>query len=324
MTSRLVGAFCALALGATAGTAVQAQGAYPDRPVRLVVGFPAGTAPDQAARVLAEQLQQNWGASVVVDNKPGAAGAIAAQEVARAAADGYTLFFGSTAQLTIAPSTYSKLPYDPKKDYAPIAQVASADLVFVTPNSVPAKSIKEYAQWAKGQSVFMGTFGAGTLGHFGAVEFADAVGVKIESVHYRNTGDALIGTVNGDVKGVFGSIALMAPQISAGKVRGLAVTGPERSPLLPEVPTFKEVGYPDLQFTAWFGVLAPAGTPTAVLDKANAEIAKAVQSAAGRDKLERAGFRVSTGSRQVFNDIIRDDTARWAKIVKQTGFKALD
>jgi len=321
---RHVALFAAVAVfTACFGAAAHAQ--YPAKPVRLVVGFPPGSGPDVAARIVAQRMQESWGTSVVVDNKPGAAGFIAAQEVARAAPDGYTLLLGEVAQLSIAPSTFKKLPYDPQKDFEPVAQVVSADFVLVTPLSVPAKSLQEYTQWAKDQKdIFMGTFGAGTPGHFGAVVFAQAMKVRMEPVHYKNTGDAMIGTINGDAKGLFGSVALTSSYVKSDKVRALAMTGPSRSPLLPDVPTFRELGHPDLEFSAWFGVLAPANTPADVLDRLNVEVVKAVKAPEGRSKLEEAGFRVTGTSRAEFGKIIRDETARWGKIVKDSGFKALD
>ena len=305
--------------------ALPAVAQYPNKPVRLVVGFPAGSGPDVAARIVAQKLQDTFKDGVVVDNKPGAAGFIAAQEVARAAADGYTLLFGEVGQLSIAPSTYNKLPYDPQKDFAPVSQVVSADFAFVLAPSLPPKSVKEYAEWAKGQKQLnMATFGAGTPGHFGAVVFGDALKLKPEPVHYKTTGDAMTGTLGGEVHGLFGSIALTSPQVKGGKLRALAITGPVRSPLLPDVPTFKELGYPDLEFSAWFGVLAPAKTPPEVLDKLNAEIVKVLKAPDGKAKLEEAGFRVTGTSRTDFGKIIVDETGRWGKIVKASGFKALD
>jgi tripartite-type tricarboxylate transporter receptor subunit TctC len=297
---------------------------YPAKPVRIVVGFPSGTGPDFVARVVAQKLQDAWGKGAVVDNKPGAAGLIAAQEVARAAPDGYTLLLGEVGQLSIAPSTYRQLPYDPQKDFAPITHIVSADFAFVTnPQHVPAKTLQEYLAWAKAQrQLFMATFGAGTPGHFGTVVFSEATGVKLEPIHYKTTADAMSGILGGDVQGLFASIALAAPQVKAGKLRALATTGTSRSPVLPDVATFKELGFPTVEFTAWFGVLAPAKTPAEILDKLNAEIVKAVKSSDASAKLEEAGFRVTGTSREELSRTIRDDTARWAKVVAATGFKA--
>ena len=314
----------ATVLTALACTAASAQTSYPTRPVRLVVGFAAGTGPDIVARLVGQKLAEGWGVGVVVDNKPGAGGLIAATEVARAAPDGYTLLLGETGQLAIAPSSYTKLPYDVQRDFAPVSQVASADFAFlVNPQKVAARSVKEFVDAAKAQKgLFMATFGAGTPGHFGVFMLGDALKLQPEPVHYKSTGDALTGLFGGDVQGVFASIGLAAPNVKAGKLLALATTGAVRTSGLPDVPTFKEQGYPELEFNSWFGVVAPAKTPADVLAKLNADIVKAVQSADGKSKLEAAGFRATGTSREDFTRSIAADTAKWGKAVAATGFKA--
>ncbi len=317
------GLVAAAALMASAPAAL-AQSAYPNKPVRLIVGFPAGTGPDIVARLLGQKLSEAWGTGVIVDNKPGAGGLIAATEAARAAPDGYTLMLGETGQLAIAPSSYSKLPYDAQKDFVPVSQVVSADFaLLVNPLKVPSKNVKDFADWSKQQKgLFMATFGAGTPGHFGAYMFGDAIKIKPEPVHYKSTGDALAGIFGGDVQGVFASIGLAAPNVKSGKLLALATTGPVRSAALPDVPTFKEQGYPELEFSSWFGIVAPAKTPPEIIAKLNADIVKAVRSADGKTKLEDAGFRVTGTSREEFVRIISADTAKWGKAVAATGFKA--
>ncbi len=303
----------------------RAQSTFPNKPVRLIVGFPAGTGPDIVARLLGQKLSEAWGTGVVVDNKPGAGGLIAATEAARAAPDGYTLMLGETGQLAIAPSSYAKLPYDVQKDFAPVSQVVSADFAFlVNPQKVPAKNVKEFVDWSKQQKsgLFMATFGAGTPGHFGAYMFGDALKLKPEPVHYKSTGDALTGMFGGDVQGVFASVGLAAPNVKAGKLLALATTGPVRAGALPDVPTFKEQGHPDLEFSSWFGVVAPAKTPPEIIAKLNADIVRAVHSADGKTRLEEAGFRVTGTSRDEFVKIISADTVKWGKAVAATGFKA--
>ena len=306
--------------------AAHAQGtSYPNRPVRLIVGFPAGTGPDIVARLLAQKLSEGWGGQgVIVDNKPGAGGLIAASEAARAPADGYTLMLGETGQLSIAPSSYNKLPYDPARDFAPVSQVVVADFaLLVNPQKVPAKNVRDFVEWSKQQKqLFLATFGAGTPGHFGAYMFGDAVKLKPEAVHYKTTADALGGMFSGDVHGVFASVGLAAPNVKAGKLAALGTTGAVRAPALPETPTRKEQGYANLEFSSWFGVVAPAKTPPEVLAKLAADVQKAVQSADGRQKLQEAGFRVTGTSRDEFAKVIAADTATWGKAVAATGFKA--
>ncbi len=316
-------------LGLTAALAASqaaAQAApFPNRPVRIIVGFPAGTGPDIVARLLAQKLSEGWGnLGVIVDNKPGAGGLIAANETVRAQADGYTLMLGETGQLAIAPSSYSKLPYDPKKDFVPVSQVVTSNfMLVVNPAKVPAKNVKEFVDWTKQQKgLFMGTFGAGTPGHFGAYLFGDAIGLKPEPVHYKNTGDALGGLMGGDVAGAFASVGLATPNVKAGKLVALASSGEARSPGLPDVPTFREQGYPQLVFNSWFGIVAPAKTPPEVVAKLEADIRKAMQSADGKSKMEDAGFGVTGTTAQEFARIIDSDTVTWGKAVKATGFKA--
>lgn len=304
---------------------VQAQTAYPNRPVRVIVGFPAGTGPDIVARLLAQKLSEGWGGQgVIVDNKPGAGGLIAASEAARATADGYTLMLGETGQLSIAPSSYNKLPYNPAQDFAPVSQVVSADFaLLVNPQKVPAKNVKEFVSWVQQQKgLFMATFGAGTPGHFGAFMFGEAIKIKPEAVHYKSTADALGGLFSGDVQGVFASVGLAAPNVKAGKLLALGTTGPARAAALPDVPTIKEQGYPTLEFSSWFGIVAPSRTPPEVLAKLSADVQKAVTDPAMRTKLEDAGFRVTGTTAEAFARIIAADTVTWGKAVAATGFKA--
>ena len=312
-------------VASAAATGVQAQTGYPTHPVRLIVGFPAGTGPDIVARLLAQKLSEGWNnMGVIVDNKPGAGGLIAASEAARAAPDGYTLMLGETGQLSIAPSSYNKLPYDPAKDFAAVSQVVSADFVLlVNPQKVPAKNVKEFVGWTQQQKgLFMATFGAGTPGHFGAFMFGDAVKLKPEAVHYKNTGDALGGLFSGDVQGVFASVGLAAPNVKAGKLVALGSTVATRTGALPDVPTIKEQGYSNLEFSSWFGVVAPAKVPADILAKLSADIQKAVKAADTKAKLEESGFRVTGTSREEFARIIAADTVTWGKAVAATGFKA--
>ena len=326
---RLLARLLAATLAAPTALAwAQASPATPfpaGKPVRLVVGFGPGTGPDIAARIVAQQLSELWGgAGVIVDNKAGAAGQIAASEVARAPADGYTLLFGETGNFCISPHTYRRLPFNPQKDFTPISQAVTADFVLVvSPDKVPARNVKDYVQWAKGQKgMFMGTFGAGTLGHFGVYMFGEAVGAKPEPVHYRNTGDALAGLFSGDVSGIFSTIALAAPQIRGGKLVALGTTSDKRSTSLPDVPTISEQGYPKLRFNAWFGLFGPAGLPAPLAERIAGDVRKAVTAPAGKKRLEEAGFQPTGTTPAEFARIIAEDSATWGRAVKATGFKA--
>lgn len=302
-----------------------ARAALPDRPVRLVLGFPPGSGPDLVGRMLADGLKEAWPAGVVVDNKPGAAGAIAAQEVARAAPDGTTLLFGEVGQLAMAPSTYARLPYDPARDFAAVAEVAAIDFAFVVPANLPVNDLAGYIAWGRARpQVFMGTFGAGTPGHFGAAMLANEAGLRHEAVHFRATGDAMTAILGGDVQGMFGSLALVAPHVQAGRLKALAVSGPERAALLPGVPTLAESGYPRLSFHSWFGLVAPAATPAATVASLEAGVLSAMAAAPLRTRMGEAGFRPAGRGREAFATLMREETRRWAEVVRATGFRAIE
>lgn len=312
-----------LALAAAIGLPALAQG-LPDRPLKLVVGFPPGSGPDVVARHLGQKLSELSKQQVIVDNRAGAGGQIAAQAVARGPADGTQFLLGEVGSISISPAAYSKLPYDPARDFVAVAEVVRSDFVLVVPANSPARNVAEFVAAAKAQKdkLNFGTFGAGTPGHFGAEVFGELAGFGVEPIHYRATGDAVTAIVNGDVKGAFVSTALAMAQVKGGKMRALATTAAQRSPLLPEVPTFTEAGYPKADFAAWFAVLLPAGTPPALADALNRQVAAAVQSPEVRQKLQEAGFSVIGSSRADTERMLKAEATRWAAVVKASGFKA--
>lgn len=319
---RLITAMCALGAMCAMPAASLAQ-AYPDKPIRLSVGFPPGTGPDVLARLVGQRLGELMKQSVVVDNKPGAGGQIASQTVAKSAPDGYSLLLAEAGSISIAPAAFSKLPYDPTRELVGVTELAYADFVLVVPATSPYKSLAELIQANKGKAepLNFATFGAGTPGHFGAAEFGEQAGVRIEPIHYRNTGDAVTAIVSGSVTGAWVSTAVASSQIKGGKMRGLAITARARSPLIPDVPTTAEVGLPKLNFSAWLGVLAPAGTPAAVLDLLSRLLVEAVQSPDVRQKLVDAGFSVTGSTRADTERMLKAEAVRWAGVVKSTGFK---
>ncbi len=271
---------------------------YPQRTVRIVVGFPGGTGPDVVTCIVSNKLQEILGQGVVIDNKAGAGGLIGAAEVAKANPDGYTLHMGTVAEMAIAPSTFTKLAYSPVKDFAGISQLATADFGLVILSSVPANNLKEYVEWShKQKNQFMSTFGTGTPGHFGIAILNDAVKTNIEPVHFKSTGDAMTSVISGDTQGMFGTLALVAPNVKGGRIKAIATTGAVRSTVLPDVLTAKEQGFPTVEFDAWFGLFAPASTPPAILEKLNSAVNAALQAPEVKEKLVGAGMRVTGATR---------------------------
>lgn len=303
-----------------------ALAALPDRPVRLVVGFGAGTGPDLLARLVADALKDVLPAGILVDNRPGAGGVIAAQEVARTGrTDGTTIMLGGVGPLTMAQSIFTRLNYDPARDFTPIAFLAAADFALVIPNSNPAEDLAGYLRWGQGQAqIPMGTFGAGTPGHFGAAMLGVSPRLPIEAIHFRTTGDAMTALLNGSVQGLFGTIALVTPQVQARSIRALAVTSPTRSALLPEVPTMAELGRPDLAFNSWIGLVAPAATPAPILEALEAAVLRVMATPEMATRLQERGFRPDVSGRAAFGAFIQQETARWAEVVRVTQFRALD
>ncbi len=314
---KMMAAMCMLAASATAAAA------FPDQPVRLTVGFPAGTGPDIVARTVGEALSKELGQPVVVENKAGAGGQIAAHSVANATPNGYTILLGEVGSISISPETTSELSYKPLRDLAPITEAVRADFVLVTPVDSPYKDLKSFVQAANSHSdsFNFATFGAGTPGHFGAELLAEAGKFKIEPVHYRSTGDAVTAIVSGQVHGAFITTAMASTQISGGKMKGLAITGAQRNKMLPDIPTFAEEGMDGVKFGAWFAFFAPAGTPDDVLETLNKGIVAALKQDQVRTTLENAGFGIVGSSRQQLADLIVSEQKIWSGVVKKTGFK---
>ncbi len=300
---------------------------YPTKPIRLLVGYAPASGADVTARFIAERLQESLKQAVVVENKAGAGGLIAAQELVRAAPDGYTLMLAAMPQISILPAANPKLPYDPQRDFVAVSQATATDLVLVTGTKrVPSTSLQAFVKWAREQpsALFFATPGQGSVAHFGSYVFADALKVKLETVHFKTTSESTMATANGDIHAQLVTHAVAAPLAKAGQLRVLADTGPSRSMVFPDVPTFKELGYPEMQFDSWYGVFAPANTPTEVLDKLNLEVVKATRNSETRAKLEAAGLRVTGTTREEFARVIKSDNTRWAKAVQATGFKMQD
>ncbi len=318
----LTGFAAAAALSLTSVAGAQTP-AYPSKPIRLVVPFPAGGTTDILARAVAQKLTEAWGQPVVVDNRPGAGGNIGSELVAKAAADGYTLEMGTVGTHAINPSLYAKMPYDHVKDFAPVILVAGVPNVLVVNPGVPAHSVAELIAYAKthpGKLNFASS-GSGTSIHLSGELFKVMSGADMMHVPYKGSAPALADLIGGQVQLMFDNLPSSLPQIRAGKLRALAVTSGTRAAALPDTPTIAESGLPGFEASSWFGVLAPAGTPPAIVSKLNAEIAKWLASPEAKEKMQSQGANAAGGSPEDFARHIQAETAKWAKVVKDSGAK---
>ena len=306
----------------SAGDAL-AQANYPEQPIKIIVGFPAGVAPDVTSRLLGDKLTEVWGKPIVVENVTGASGNIAVERVAKAQPDGYTLLMGGNASLVINPNLFAKLPYDPVKDFAYITQVFIVPNILVVRNDVPAKTIQELVALAKAQPGYLvaGHAGIGTSQHLGGELFKVMAGVQIQQVPYRGTPAVLPDLLAGRLNIFFGNISNLLPLVRAGQLRAFAITSRKRSPQIPELPTMEEAGFPGFEATAWFGLMAPAGTPQPVLDKLHQETAKFLAIPEVRAKLEGLGLQLVGSTPAEFAAVIRTEIPQWGKVIKDAGIK---
>jgi len=319
---RYVKLIIALAAAVAITPLTNAQGeAYPRGPVSLVVPFPAGGPTDAMARQLAQRLSDRLGQQVVVDNKGGAGGSIAAEAVAKAKSDGQTLFFGTTGTLAINPSLYSKLRYDPVKDFAPVSLMATTMNVLVVNPELPARNVGELIKLAKTKpnTMTFGSAGNGSSNHLSGELFSSSAGIEITHVPYKGSAPALTDLLGGRLTMMFDTIAQQTGNVAAGKVRALAVTGSKRSPLLPDVPTVQEAGLKDFDVTIWFGVLAPAGTPAPVVERLNREIVAVMSTDEMKKRMQTDGAEARSTSPEEFAALIKRDMAKWGPLVKASG-----
>ena len=291
---------------------------FPSKPIHIVVPFPPGGSTDVIGRRIAEKWQASMGQPVLVDNKPGAGGAVGAEQVAKAPPDGTTLLIGVTGSNAVSYSLNPKLPYQPK-DFEPVSLVVSAPLTIVVNASVPAKSLKELV--ALNQPLNHGTPGNGTSMHLTAEMFNLAAGTKFVHVPYKGTAGALNDLIGGQIQMMFGDFLITLPQVKAGKIRALAVTSLQRHPLLPEVPTVAESGYPGFEALSWQGMFAPAGTPPAIVAKLNAELVKAISAPDMKEYFASQGFFVGGNSPAEFRAFVEREIPKWARIVKEASVR---
>jgi tripartite-type tricarboxylate transporter receptor subunit TctC len=300
-----------------------ARADYPDRPIRLVVPFPAGGGADNLARAIMPRVAQALGGSIVIDNKPGAGGNVGAEIVARSAPDGYTLLYGTNGTHAINQALYGNLRFDPVADFAPVSRMTViAALLFVN-NDVPAKSVAELVAYAKANpgKLNFASAGNGTTSHLAGEIFRGATGVDIVHVPYRGGAAAAIDVVGGQVQMMIDVMPNAYPLAKGGKVRGLAVTTARRFPGAPEYPTMAEAGVPGFEVSAWDAVFAPAGTPPAIVEKLNAAIRQALDDPALRERLLTLGAVAAAGSPDDLARHVATESEKWAKAVRASGAK---
>jgi tripartite-type tricarboxylate transporter receptor subunit TctC len=303
----------------------QAQ-SFPERPVRVVVPFAPGNTLDTALRQVAEEFKKNTGQPLLVDNKPGGSGIIAAQTVMASPPDGYTLLLANTSMFTINPHTFAKLPYDPDKSFKPVTNFLGASMVMAVNASVPAGNVREFVAWAKANpgKVSFASFTAGNSSHFAGVILNQRAGIDMIHVPFNGTPPAVQNLVGGQVHAAFLPLLAVKPHVESGKVKVIAVTSPQRSALMPQVATFTEQGYPDLEIYIWAAIAAPAGTPDAVISRLNTEFVRTLKSQEIRDKWRVMDFEPLPGTPEEFSRFSQADSRRWAEAVKISGFKATE
>jgi len=318
MLTALAGALLAVAAGTAAAQA------FPTKPIRMVVTFPTGGAPDILARTLSEKLDPAWGQTMIVDNKPGAGGNIGAEFVARAPNDGHTLVMGTVGTHSINGSLYAKMPYDMVRDFAPVTLIASTPNLLVVNNDVPAKTLQELIALAKakpGQLTF-GSPGIGTSVHVSGELFNSLAGVKTQHVPYKGRQFAIPDLLGGQITMMFDNMPSAIPVVREGKLRAIGVTGTKRSPSAPEIPTIAEQGLPGFEATSWFAVFAPAGTPRPVVDRLHAEIVRVFNLPDVQAKMRTLGLDLILGGPDALAKTQQAEIAKWAKVIRDSGAKA--
>jgi len=315
----------ALSLLLMAGTAT-AQTSYPDKQVRMLVGFAAGGPADIAARIVADGLSEAWGKPFVVENVTGAAGNVSADRVAKSAPDGYTLTMAASSTIASNVSLYDKLPFDPVKDLAPISQVCFTPNILALNNDVPAKNLQELVALARARpgELTFGSAGVGTSQHLSGELFKTMAGVSLQHVPYRGIAQVMPDVLGGRLTMTFGNISAVLPLSRENKLRTLAVTSIKRSASVPNLPTMAEQGFPGFDATAWFGLMAPAGTPAPIVAKVHGETAKILARADVREKFATLGMEVIGNTPAQFADVIKAEIPVWAKVIKTAGVKATE
>jgi tripartite-type tricarboxylate transporter receptor subunit TctC len=296
---------------------------YPNKPVKLMVGFAPAGATDIAGRIIAPRLSQFLGQQVVLDNRPGAGGNIASEILAKSAPDGYTIMLNSVGPLAVSPHFELRLGFDPLKDFAPLSLAVSFSNVLVVHPAVNASTVAEYVKLAQDKSANLvyGTSGIGSLGHLAGELFKQMARVEIAHVPFKGGGPAMNDLLGGNIPSLFATTPSVLPQVQAGKIKALATTGLQRSSSLPNVPTFAESGYPGYEAMNWYAFVAPAKTPPDILNRLNSEIVRALNDPEIRDKLRENGMDATPSTREEMAAYMRSEYAKWGRVVKAAGIK---
>ncbi len=314
----------ALAAGLPAIEAA-AQGAkYPDKPVKMVVGFSAGGGTDVVARILAQKMSESLGQTVVVENRSGASGLIAGEAVAKSAPDGYTLMMGTQTTFAVAPTLYRKVSLDPARDFAGISMAAVSPLVLVVNPSVPAHSVKDVIAMARAKpgTVIFGSGGLGTTPHMTGELFQAVAGIKMAHVAYRGEAPAINDLLGGQIPLMFANLSAVIGNVRAGQLRALAVTGAQRAAAAPEIPTVVEAGLPGFEASTWFALVAPAGTPRDIRARLNAEVKRALAQADVKQRYADLGMTAEDSTPDGLDAYIKSEIAKWTKVIKDADIKA--
>jgi len=319
---RVISVFCCLYL-AIACSQAHAQ-AYPSKPIRLLVGLAPGGGTDVIARIVAAKLSEGIRQQVLVENRVGSGGLLAADAAAKAASDGYMLLFGGVSNIAIFPSLYKKLPYDPVKDFAPISLVAAVPNVLVVNPNLPVKNVSELVAWAKANpgKLSYGSSGAGSTLHLSMEMLKSATGIDAVHVPYKGGAPAVADLLGGQIHVMFDNLPGQIANIKYGRTRALAVTSAKRSAQLPDVPTMMDAGVPDFEVVVWYGILAPSATPKTIVDKLNTEIVKVLNSPDVKDRLAKEGADSIPSTPAAFAAFQKSEIAKWAKVVKDSGATA--
>jgi tripartite-type tricarboxylate transporter receptor subunit TctC len=311
------------ALGPGSGLAQDAAAGFPERPVRLIDPYAPGGGSGVLARIISEKLSPIWGKQIVVDNRPGAAGALGTEMAMRAAPDGHTLVMGTSGSIAINPSIYPKLPYDPLRDLVAITQTSEQVSALALNPAVPASSVKELIALARSQPGKLNFSSAahGSTGHLSGELFNQLAKVDTRHVPYKGSGPAAVALISGEVQMMIGNVLTLLPHIQSGRIKAIAVTSRERSPSLPHLPTIAEAGVPGYEAMGWNGVFAPAKTPRAIVNKLNADIVRVLNMPDVRERLAAMGSTPVGGSPEQFADYVKREIERWGRVIRDSGIK---